>query len=94
MNIRRTSIVCACAAVLILASVFWLTPLYRSSQAAPATAPKTDGNFKGKFLLVRVQWDSRALEEAQIRKIGDRSWLVGKGLGGSERLDAEKGKTI
>lgn len=92
MNPRRASIV-FCAAILVLASVCWIAPLYRSSRAAPA--PAADGNFKGKKLLVHSQaWGVYAVEEAHLRKLGDHSWLMGKGIGGNSSLAWQKGKTI
>jgi hypothetical protein len=93
MNRRRVSLVCACAAVLVVASVCWIAPLHRSSQAAPA--PAADGSFKGKLLFVQTQANSSfTLEDAHFRKMGDRSWLVGKGLGGSPLVEWQKGKTV
>jgi len=80
MNPRRMPLFLALTAVLISASLGWLVPLSRNSQAAPA--PSGDAAFKGKVLLVstnHMMMSTFLLEKAQVHKIGDHSFLVGKG---------------
>jgi hypothetical protein len=80
MNLRRMPLVLAFAAVLVLAALGWLVPLSRNSWAAPA--PSSDAAFKGKVLLVSMNnmlTGAFLLEKAQVQKIGDHSFLVGKG---------------
>jgi hypothetical protein len=80
MNLRRMPLLLALVSVLVLASIGWLVPLSRNSQAAPA--PSSDAAFKGKVLLVNtnnMMTSAFLLERAQVQKIGDHSFLVGKG---------------
>jgi hypothetical protein len=78
MMLRRMPLILALAAELVLAALGWLVPLSRNSQAAPA--PSSDAAFKGKRLLVSTTMMSTfLLEKAQVQKIGDHSFLVGKG---------------
>ncbi len=81
MSLRCTRLVLALAAILILAALSWLVPLSRITQAAPA--PSSDAAFKGKVLLVNTNnmMSAFLLEKAQVQKIGDHSFLAGKGMG-------------
>jgi hypothetical protein len=79
MKRKVIPLVLTMAAVVILASLFWLSPLSRTSQAAPV--PSGEAAFKGKVLLVHTSNMMAVflLEKAQVQKVGDCSWLVGKG---------------
>jgi hypothetical protein len=73
-------LVLALATLLALSSLGWLVLLSRNTQAAPA--PSSDAAFKGKVLLVNtnnMMTSAFLLEKAQVQKIGDHSFLVGKG---------------
>lgn len=81
MNSRRMPLILALAAVFVVFSLSYLVPLTRNSQAAPA--PSGDAAFKGKLLVVQTNSLTATaflLEKAQVQKIGDRSFLVGKGV--------------
>src|SRR5690242_2834784 len=95
MNLRRIPLVLALAAVLVFALLGWLVPLSRDSQAAPA--PSTDAAFKGKALLVNLSNTMPStflLEKAQVQKIGDHSFLVGKGTADGRIGGWYKGRTV
>jgi hypothetical protein len=88
-------LILAVAAVLVLASLGWLVPLARDSHAAPA--PSTDAAFKGKVLLVNLSNTMPStflLEKAQAQKIGDHSFLVGKGTADGRIGGWYKGRTV
>lgn len=96
-NLRRMplSLVLAAAAVLVLASLGWLLPMSRNSQAAPA--PSSDGAFKGKVVLVntdKVMMGVFLLEKAHVQKLGDRSFLVGKGPSDNRMGSWYKDRTV
>lgn len=79
-NLRRMSVVLALAAIPIVATIGWLVLLSRDSQAAPA--PSSDASLKGKVLLVNtsnMMNSAFLLEKTHVQKIGDHSFLVGKG---------------
>lgn len=81
-NLRCVRLVLALTAVFVLVSLGWLVPLLKTSQAAPA--PSSDAAFKGKVLLVNtdnmiMMTTAFLLEKAHVQKIGDHSFLVGKG---------------
>jgi hypothetical protein len=92
MNRRRMVLVLA--AVLVLASLGWLLPLSKTSQAAPV--PSGDAAFKGKVLLVHTNnmMSVFLLEKAQVQRIGDHSWLMGKGVAEGRMGDWYKGRTV
>ena len=93
MKTRRLSFLLALATVLIIASLYWLVPLSRTSQAAPA--PAADTAFKGKVLLVNTKTMSAfLLEKAQVQKLGDQSCLVGKGAEEGQMMGWAKGRTV
>lgn len=94
MNRKRISLVLAVAAVLVLSTLCWLPPWSRTSQAAPA--PSGEATFKGKVLLVSTNHLSATflLEKAQVQKIADRSFLVGKGASSGKMADWYKGRTV
>jgi hypothetical protein len=93
MKTRRLSFLLALVVVLIIASLYWLVPLSRTSQAAPA--PAADTAFKGKVLLVNTKTMSAfLLEKAQVRKLGDQSSLVGKGAEEGQMMGWAKGRTM
>jgi hypothetical protein len=86
-------LVLAAAVALILASIAWLLPLTRSTQAAPA--PSADASFRGKVLLVSLNNMSvYLLEKAQLQKMGDQSCLVGKGAAEGKMAGWYKGRTV
>lgn len=94
-NLKCMPVVLALAAVFAAAAIGWLLPLSRDSQAAPA--PSNDAAFKGKVLQVYTtnMMASFILEKAQIQRIGDRSWLVGKGVGlDGGNVGPYKGRTV
>jgi hypothetical protein len=94
MNRKRTSLLLALGAVLTLSTLAWHAPLLRTSQAAPA--PSGDATFKGKVLLVHtsnMMTTPFLLEKVQVQKIGDRSFLVGKGAADGRLGDWYKGRT-
>ena len=93
MNPRRLSFLLALTAVLVIASLCWLVPLSRTSQAAPA--PAADTAFKGKVLLVNTSnMYAYLLEKAQVQKLGDQSCLVGKGAAEGRMMGWSKGRTV
>ena len=98
MNRRRMSLVLALAAVFALAALGWFVPLSRNSQAAPA--PSNDAVFKGKLLAIITNKDTMIaflLEKAQVQKIGDHLFLVGKGVADDENVTDTgwcKGRTV
>ena len=93
MKTRRLSFVLALVAVLVIASLYWLVPLARTSQAAPA--PAADTAFKGKVLLVNTSnMYAFLLEKAQFQKLGDQSCLVGKGAAEGRVMGWSKGRTV
>jgi hypothetical protein len=93
MKTRRLSFVLALVAVLVIASLYWLVPLSRTSQAAPA--PAADTAFKGKVLLVNTSnMYAYLLEKAQVQKLGDQSCLVGKGAAEGRLMGWAKGRTV
>jgi hypothetical protein len=93
MKTRRLSFLLALAAVLVIASLYWLVPLSRTSQAAPA--PAADTPFKGKVVLVNTKTMSAfLLEKAQVQKLGDQSLLVGKGAAEGQMMGWAKGRTV
>lgn len=93
MNPRRLSFLLALTAVLVIASLYWLVPLSRTSQAAPV--PAADTAFKGKVLLVTTSSMSTfLLEKAQVHKLGDQSCLVGKGAAEGRVMGWAKGRTM
>ena len=96
MNLKRMPLVLALAVVLVVASLGWIVPLSRDGQAAPA--PSSDAAFKGKVLFVQmdntVMMSGFLLEKAQAQKIGDQSFLVGKGMGEGPMGAWYKGRTV
>jgi hypothetical protein len=93
MKTRRLSFLLALAAVLVIASLYWLVPLSRTSQAAPA--PAADTAFKGKVVLVNTKTMSAfLLEKAQVQKLGDQSCLVGKGAAEGQMMGWAEGRTV
>jgi hypothetical protein len=94
MNRKRVSLLLALAVVLTLSALAWHESLSRTSQAAPA--PSGDAAFKGKVLLVNtnnMMTTPFLLEKVQVQKIGDRSFLVGKGAADGRLGDWYKGRT-
>ena len=95
MKRRCLPLILVVSAVLVLASLGWLVPLSKTSQAAPA--PSNDVSFKGKVLLVNtsnMMMPAFLLEKAQVQKIGDRSWLMGKGASDGRMGGWYKGRTL
>lgn len=95
MKSRRICLVLVLAAVLGLSSLSWLVPLSRTSQAAPA--PSAEAAFKGKVLLVNMNTMMTApllLEKAQVQKLGEHSFLVGKGATDGKMAGWYKGRTV
>src|SRR5579875_1250863 len=94
-NLRRMSVVLALAAILIVAAVGLLVPLTRDTQAAPA--PSSDASLKGKVLLVHtsnMMTSAFLLEKTNVQKIGDRSFLVGKGAAEGRMAGWYKERTV
>ncbi len=78
---------------LILASLYGIMPLTRTTEAAPA--PSADASFKGKVLLVSMNNMSvYLLEKAQLQKMGDHTCLMGKGAGEGKMTGWYKGRTV
>jgi hypothetical protein len=98
MSAKRSSCAALLLALLVVASISWLGGSARNSQAAPA--PPTEADFAGKivFILTDQPYGDRAgaiLEQVQLRKIGGRSFLVGKGVdGGQPSAHAYKGQIV
>src|SRR5262245_947031 len=91
MKTRRLSFLLALVVVLLITSLYWLVPLSRTSQAAPAP----DTAFRGKVLLVNTKTMSAfLLEKAQVRKLGDQSCLVGKGAEEGQMMGWAKGRSM
>lgn len=94
-NFRCLRLVLALAPVLVLAALGWLLPLSRNSQAAPA--PSGDASLKGKVLLVNtnnMMTSAFLLEKTQVQKIGDHSFLVGRGAAEGRMGVWYKGRTV
>ena len=95
MNRRRMPLALTLVAVVVLASLGWLVPLLRNSQAAPA--PASDASFKGKVLLVKttdMMMGTFLLEKAQVQRMGEHSWLMGKGAADSRMGGWYKDRTV
>lgn len=83
----------AIALTLLLVFGYGVAPTMRTGTAAPA--PADDAPFKGKVLVVTMDYRSSSLlEHAQVRKIGDRSFLVGKGVDDGHPANWTKGQII
>ena len=94
-NVKCVRLVLAIAAVFVLASLGWFVPLSKTSQAAPA--PSSDTAFKGKLLIVHtnnMMTPGFLLEKVQLQKIGDHSFLVGKGVAEGGNVGWYKGRTV
>lgn len=91
MNRRRMPWVIVLGTALVLASLWWLAPLSKTTQAAPA--PSGDAAFKGKVLLVHSSNMLAVflLEKAQVQKVGDALWLMGKY---AAEDDSYEGRTV
>jgi hypothetical protein len=87
-------LILASAAVFVSASLYWLVPMSRTGQAAPV--PSEDAPFKGKVLLVYTNgmMPVYLLEKAQVQKMGDHSWLTGKGAGDGRMVSPYKDRTV
>jgi len=94
MKRRHVPLILVLGAVLVVSSLCWLMPLSRTSQAAPA--PSGDAAFKGKVLLLSTSnmMSVFLLEKAQIQKLGDHSFLVGKGAADGGLGAWYKGRTV
>jgi hypothetical protein len=95
MKSRRISLALVVTAVVGLSSLYWLVPLSRTGQAAPA--PPSDAAFKGKVLLVSTNHMMMAgflLEKAQVQKIGEHSFLVGRGAADGRVTGWYKGRIV
>jgi hypothetical protein len=85
---------------LVVAVVLWFGLPSRPSSAAPAPKPTVPGeaDFKGKVLNVSTDYPDKTgavLEQVRIRKIGERSFLVGKGVDdGRPESASYKGLTL
>ena len=89
MKLRRFAL--AFVIALPLGFGYWLLPLMRTGTAAPVAAE--DAPFKGKALVVTVESKAALpLEHARIRKLGDRSFLVGKGFDDGHPANWTKGR--
>jgi hypothetical protein len=72
----------------------------RFGSAAPAPKPQVpaEADFKGKVLSISTDYQDKSgaiLEEVRIRKIGERSFLVGKGVDdGRPETAIYKGRTM
>jgi hypothetical protein len=90
---NRKRMVLALAAVLVLASLGWLMLPSKTSQAAPS--PSGDTALKGKVLLVNTSnMSAFLLEKTQVQKIGEHSWLMGKGAADGRMGGWYKGRTV
>ncbi|MHB1423631.1 MAG: hypothetical protein ACYC3I_10645 [Gemmataceae bacterium] len=93
MNRKRMSLVLTLTTAVVAAALGWLLPLSKNSQAAPV--PSSEASFKGKLLLVNtINAEHFLLEKVQLQKIGERSWLVGKGAAENKRDGWYKGRTV
>jgi hypothetical protein len=78
MNSRRFSLAFAFALSLSLVFAFVLSSLMKTGTAAPA--PAENSPFKGKAVMITLpSQHSLILENPELRKLGDRLCLVGKG---------------
>lgn len=78
MKSRRFSIAVVFALAMILITGYWLAPIVKTGAAAPVSAE--DNPYKGKILLVSMDTQhSIVLEQVQVKKVGDSTFLVGKG---------------
>lgn len=97
-NLRRVRLVLALIAVFAVAGLGWLMPSSRNSQAAPAPAPSGDTAFKGKIVLVNTDkmmtMSNFLLEKVQVQRLGDRSFLVGKGAAEGRMGAGYKDRTV
>jgi len=90
---RRFSCAIAFALALPLVFAYGLAPLMKTSTAAPASAEKTP--FKGKAMLVLLKSNtSLPMVNAQIRKLADRTFLVGKGSDDGQPGNWTKGHMV
>ena len=93
MDRRRLPLVFGLTTTVLLVSLSWLSPLSRTSQAAPV--PSGETSFKGKVLHVSTtQMSLFLLENAQVQQIGEHSWLVGKGAADGRLGGWYKGRTV
>lgn len=97
-NLRRMPLVLALVVALVVTALSWLAS-WRNSQAAPAPAVSSDTAFKGKLVLVNtdkamMMMSNFLLEKVQVQRIGDRSFLVGKGAAEGRMGAGYKDRTV
>lgn len=93
MKSRRFFLAITFALVLSLVFAFGLSPLMKPSTAAPA--PVDNSPFKGKVVVVNLKSKySENLEQAQVRKLGEHSFLVGKGIDDGQPARWTKGQMV
>lgn len=89
----------AIALVLTVAFAFLLvsSPWTPRTTAAPKpSAVNESADFRGKVLLLLVNFGTEAiaLEQVKVRQVGERSFLVGKVVESRNRGERLKGKTV
>lgn len=93
MKSRRFSRAIAFTLALPFIFVFGLAPLTKISTAAPTPVDKAP--FKGKLVMVVfASKHSLLLENAEVRKLEDRSFVVGKGSNEGGPTNWTKGQLI
>ena len=68
-----------------------------SSQDAAKPAPAADKDFAGKFLVISFKSAAQhgaVLEKAQVKRLGDQSFLVGKAVDDGQEGNWQKGRTV
>lgn len=93
MKSQRFSLAFVFVLSLSLVYAFVLSPLTKTGTAAPA--PTENITFKGKAVVVQADDKySVPIVHAQVRQLGDRSFLVGKGGDDSDPTNWTKGRMI
>jgi hypothetical protein len=93
MKSRRYSLFILLALALCFVFAYGLAPLMKTGAAAPAQAENAP--FKGKIAMVMLNDNhSLHLERAQVRKLGERSFLVGKGSDMDIPFDYTKNRMV
>ncbi len=93
MKNRRISLAIALTLSLFIVFVFGLSSLMKSGTAAPA--PTENSPFRGQVVAVTTDDNGGVcLSHAQVRQLGDRSFLVGKGCYDDHPANWTKGRMV
>jgi hypothetical protein len=98
MKRRRFSLPMSLVLCLSLVSVSVLTKTGTAQAATDAPAPMQNAPFKGKIVVVSfIDGSTRfttAMEQVRVQKIGDRYFLIGKGIDYGAPHNWAKGHTV